>query len=116
MSPGDRAAKNPGAMAELVETIETMISSETSDLAQIERTLTDGYAHALELEAERSRLERQIAQVTQEIEHGDPAANARTLASLKRRLDGNAGTLAKLRAHLADLRRYASRLRGGSER
>lgn len=88
-----------------------MISSETGDLQQIERTLTDGYAHALALEAERSRLERQIAQVAQGIEEGDTAENARELASLTRRLDGNAGALATLRAVLAELRRHASGLR-----
>ena len=50
---GCRAANNLGGrMTELLQTIQTMISSETDDLAQIERTLTDGYAHALELEAE----------------------------------------------------------------
>jgi predicted nucleic acid-binding Zn-ribbon protein len=103
-------------MPELLDTIQTMISSETNDLVQIERTLTDGYAQALELEAERSRLERQIARVTQGIEDGDTAENARELASLNRRLDGVASTLAKLRARLADLRRHASGVRGGSER
>jgi uncharacterized protein involved in exopolysaccharide biosynthesis len=103
-------------MTELLQTIQTMISSETDDIAQIERTLTDGYAHALELEAERSRLERQIAKVTQGIEDGDPAENARELASLTRRLDGTSGRLAKLRGRLADLRRYASGVRGGPER
>lgn len=98
-------------MTELLNTIQTMISSETSDLQQIERTLTDGYAHALALEAERSRLERQIAQVAQGIEDGDTAENARELASLTRRLDGNAGALARLRAVLAELRRHANRVR-----
>jgi chromosome segregation ATPase len=98
-------------MTELLDAIQTMISSETNDLAQIERTLTDGYARALELETERSRLERRIAQVTQGIEHGDPAENARELVSLTRRLDGNAGTLAKLRGVLAELRRHANRVR-----
>jgi chromosome segregation ATPase len=98
-------------MTELLDAIQTMISSETSDLQQIERTLTDGYAHALGLEAERSRLERQIAQVAQGIEDGDTAENARELASLTRRLDGNAGALAKLRAVLAELRRHANRVR-----
>jgi HPt (histidine-containing phosphotransfer) domain-containing protein len=102
-------------MTELLQTIQTMISSETDDLAQVERTLTDGYAHALELEAERARLERQIAQVTQGIEDGDTAENARELASLTRRLHGNTGALASLRPRLADLRGYASGLRG-SER
>jgi hypothetical protein len=109
----DGAAKNPGnRMAELLDRIQTMISSETSDLEQIERTLTDGYAHALVLEAERSRLEREIAEVTQGIEMGNTAENARLLASLSRRLDGNAGALAKLRGRLAELRGYASGLRG----
>lgn len=99
-------------MTELLQTIETMISSETDDLAQIERTLTDGYAHALELEAERSRLERQIAEVTHGIEKGDTARNARELALLARELDGNAGALSKLRSVLAELRRHANRVRG----
>jgi hypothetical protein len=112
LSPGGPAAKNPEAMAELLDTIQTMISSETNDLAEIERTLTDGYAHALLLEAERSRLERQIAAVTQGIEDGDTAENARELASLNRRLDGNVGSLARLRTVLAELRQHANRVRG----
>ena len=99
-------------MTELLQTIQTMISSDTDDLDQIERTLTDGYAHALHLEAERSRLERRIAVMTQEIDRGDTAENARELAVLARRLDGNAGALAKLRATLGDLRRHASSVRG----
>jgi hypothetical protein len=102
-------------MTELLATIQTMISSETEDLAQIERTLTDGYARALELEGEKLRLERRIALVTQEIERGDTAENARELAVLARRLDGNAGTLVKLRGVLSELRRHASTIRG-SER
>jgi chromosome segregation ATPase len=103
--------ESPNHMAELLDTIQTMISSETEDLAQIERTLTDGYAQALTLEAERSRLERQIAAVTQGIEQGDAAENARELASLTRRLDGNARSLARLRAVLAELRRHANSVR-----
>ena len=92
-----------------------MISSETDDLAQIERTLTDGYAHALELEGEKLRLERRVSEITQQIDRGDTAENARELASLARRLDGNAGALSKLRGVLGDLRRHASSIRG-SER
>jgi chromosome segregation ATPase len=99
-------------MTELLQTIQTMISSDTDDLDQIERTLTDGYAEALHLEAERSRLERQIALMTQEIDRGDTAENARELAVLARRLDSSAGALAKLRAVLGDLRRHASSIRG----
>jgi septal ring factor EnvC (AmiA/AmiB activator) len=98
-------------MTELVDTIQTMISSETNDLAQIERTLTDGYAHALELEAEKSRLERRVTELAQQIDRGDAAKNARELASLAKSLDGKQGALARLRAQLAELRRYADAVR-----
>ena len=98
-------------MTELVDRIQTLIESEARDLDQIERTLTDGYAAALSLEAERWRIERRIAEVTQGIQRGDTAKKARELASLSQRLDGNAGTLARLRAMLVELRRHASGVR-----
>jgi hypothetical protein len=101
-------------MTELYDRIQTLIESEASDLAQIERTLTDGYAEALSLEAERWRLERRIAEVTQGIQRGDTARKARELATLSQRLDGNAGALQRLRAVLGDLRRHASGVRAGS--
>jgi hypothetical protein len=101
-------------MTELVERIETMISAETRDLDQIERTLTDGYAEALSLEAERWRIERRIAEVTQGIQRGDTAKKARELATLAKKLDGNEGRLRRLRAVLVDLRRHANGVRLGS--
>ena len=100
-------------MTELLQTIQTMISSETSDLAQIERTLTDGYAQALELEGEKLRLERRIAEITQRIDRGDAAKDARELASLAKSIDGKRGALARLRTQLAELRHYAERVRIG---
>jgi uncharacterized membrane protein YccC len=103
-------------VTELLDRIQTIMSSQTRDLDQIERTLTDGYAEALSLEAEKWRLERQIVQVTQGIGRGDTATKARELATLAKRLDGNEGRLARLRSVLAELRGYASRVRGGSER
>ena len=101
-------------MTDLVDRIETMISAETRDLTQIERTLTDGYAEALLLEAEKWRIERRIAEVTQGIQRGDTAKKARELATLSRKLDGNQGSLMQLRAVLADLRRHANGVRLGS--
>jgi hypothetical protein len=101
-------------MTELLEKIETLIASEARDLEQIERTLTDGYAEALSLEAERWRIERRIAEVTQGIQRGDTARKARELASLSKRLDGNQTTLSRLRAVLNDLRRHANGVRLGS--
>ena len=96
-------------MTELLQTIQRMISSETDDLAQIERTLTDGYAHALVLEGEKLRLERRVI----EIARGDASKNAGELASLAKSIDGKQGALARLRAQLAELRHYADRVRVG---
>jgi hypothetical protein len=98
-------------MTELLDRIQTLIASEARDLDQIERTLTDGYAEALSLEAERWRTARRIAEVAQGIQRGDTATKARELASLSQRLDGNAGRLKRLRSVLADLRRHASGVR-----
>jgi hypothetical protein len=94
-------------MTDLLEKINTLIDTSTGDVDEIEHTLTDGYAQALSLEAERWRLERRVSEVAHEIERGDVAAKARELSTLATRLDGNAGDLRKLRARLADLRRLA---------
>lgn len=84
------------------------------DLEQIERTLTDGYARALSLEAEQWRIERRIQEVAQGIQRGNTLKKADELTALARRLDGNVGELAKLRGVLATLRRHADDVRVGS--
>jgi hypothetical protein len=53
----------PNAIPELLEQIDELLAEpapkeEPASLAYLERTLTDGYAYALELESERWRLER----------------------------------------------------------
>lgn len=101
-------------MVDVLHKIQAMLSSKSHDLDSIERTLTDGYAHALSLEAEKWRLERRIAEVTQGIQRGDTAQKARELATLAKRLDGNEGRLTRLRALLVDLRRHANGVRVGS--
>jgi chromosome segregation ATPase len=101
-------------MTELLQQIRSLISASARDIDQIERTLTDGYAHALSLEAERSRIERRMSEVTQGIQKGDTARKARELAELSERLDGARVDLTKLRALLGDLRRHADDVRVGS--
>jgi hypothetical protein len=103
-------------MTELNEQINAMLVASDRDLDAIERTLTDGYAHALSLEAERWRLEKRMAEVAQGIQRGDTAEKARELADLSKRLDGNEGDLVALRSLLADLRRHADGVRVGSPR
>jgi hypothetical protein len=98
-------------MTELYEQITTLISAPTRDLEKIERTLTDGYAHALFLEAENWRLEKRIGEVAQGLRRGDTAEKVDELSTLARRVDVNIGDLAELRSKLADLRRHADTVR-----
>jgi septal ring factor EnvC (AmiA/AmiB activator) len=104
----------PSPMSNLHDQIRALISASTRDLDEIERTLTDGYAQALSLEAERSRLQRRLTEVAQEIQRGDMAKKARELTALSERLDGNQDDLAALRGMLGDLRRHADDVRVGS--
>lgn len=83
-------------------------------LDAIESKLTDGYAEALALEAERTRIERRLGEVVRDV--GDVSAHsvAAELAELSERLDAADGELAGLRSLLRNLqarRRLARRSR-----
>ena len=88
-------------MTSLLDEIRSLIDAPTVDRDHVERTLTDGYAHALSLETERTRLEKQLSAVMQ-------AGDSNEITALAKRLDGNAGELSSLRAILAQLRRRTS--------
>jgi hypothetical protein len=91
-------------MTSLLDEIHSLIDAPAVDRDHLERTLTDGYAHALTLETERTRLEKRLGALMQ---HGDSAEKAQELTALAKRLEGNAGELSRLRAILAQLRRRA---------
>src|SRR5689334_14323110 len=101
-----------GMSAELLDEIAALIDASDRDLNRIERTLTDGYARALTLEAEKSRLEKRMREVTHDLARPDGGDLTGELTSLVRRLDGNADELSHLRGRLGDLRRHADALRG----
>jgi predicted nucleic acid-binding Zn-ribbon protein len=101
-------------MTELLEKINALISAPARDLETIERTLTDGYARALSLEAEKWRLEKRINEVAQSLPRGDTARKARELATLANRVEVSVAELVSLRSVLADLRRHADAVRVGS--
>ncbi len=92
-------------MTSLLDEIHSLIDAPSVERDHLERTLTDGYAHALSLETERSRLEKRVNEVMQ---RGNSAEKAQELTALANRLDGNADELTKLREVLAQLRRRAS--------
>jgi predicted nucleic acid-binding Zn-ribbon protein len=103
-------------MTELLAQINALISAPARDLDTIERTLTDGYAHALSLEAEKWRLEKRINELAQSLQRGDTAKKARELAALAKRVEGSVDDLTALRSRLTDLRRHADDVRVGAAR
>jgi hypothetical protein len=97
----------------LLEEIAALLAEaeEGDDPKRLERTLTDGYARALTLEAERRRLQKEIGTLTVTVGEGDVAARRR-LASLIRQVKRQEGDLGTLRASLRRLRsRYSTAVR-----
>ena len=83
-------------------------SADPGNVTEMEDTLTDGYARALELESERLRLERQISQLARQIDTPAQADQMRALAermiAVDYELDGLRGRLGALQRHLEQTR------------
>jgi hypothetical protein len=79
-----------------------------SRLDALEHTLTDGYARALVLEAERTQVERAIADLANGIDDPIRLGELRDLAEQRARLDAD---LDRLRALLELLRRRVAERR-----
>jgi hypothetical protein len=71
-------------------------------LARMEDTLTEGYAQALALEAERGRLERRLGEAAREV-NGDGGPDRAELAALASRIHYADGELSRLRDLLGTL-------------
>jgi hypothetical protein len=76
--------------------------------ARLEETLTDGYAWALKLDAECSRLERSIGTLAADLDHESGEQQARELSRIARRLARSKRELASLRGLLGALRAEAA--------
>jgi hypothetical protein len=72
-------------------------------LARMEDTLTEGYAQALALEAERWRLERRLGEVARAVSGTDGSTFVEELSTLANRLTNADGELTKLRSLLGSL-------------
>ena len=81
-------------ITELLRTPEDGAGAPTLDT--IEATLTDGYAEALTLEAERSRIERRLGEVARD-------ADLQEFARLSESLEAADAELERLRSLLRDL-------------
>jgi len=99
----------------LCDEIDTLLAAGSNgDVAQLECTLTDGYAQALSLEAERGRIERRMGEVAATIGNGDSLAGAREFSALAARLAHTADELTRLRRVLGELRRRTAVIRSAS--
>jgi hypothetical protein len=104
----------PEAIPELLEQIDELLAEPTEEpasLARLERTLTDGYAYALALEAERWRLEQRMSELAGELGEGNQELKAKELALVSDRLATNGSLLAGLRGTLTRLRARTSAVR-----
>ena len=92
----------------LFEQIDALLAEpaprEPDELARLERTLTDGYAHALSLEAEQLRLQRRMTELAGELHDGNQEQKAEELVQVSRRLSDARSELESLRATLIQLR------------
>ena len=80
----------------------------------IETTLTDGYAEALALQAERSRIERRLGEVARDAGEVSAHSVAAELSELSERIKAVDGELARLRALLHELQVVRRRRRASA--
>ena len=83
-------------------------------LDAIESTLTDGYAAALALEAERARIERRLGEVARDAGEVSAHSVAAELAELSGRLETADEELARLRTLLHNLQSVRRRRRAAA--
>ena len=87
--------------AELRERIETLLTANDADSADVDEVLTAGYGYALSLDSQRLRGERRITELAARAEDPEAAAELRKLW-LRNRTVG---------AELAELRELLRKLR-----
>ncbi len=94
----------PALFEQIDELLAEPASPEPVELARLERTLTDGYAHALSLEAEQLRLQRRMTELAGELRDGNQEQKTEELVQVSRRMSGARNELERLRATLTQLR------------
>jgi len=100
----------------MLEEIEQLLTAPASgdgapSLACLEDTLTEGYAQALALEAERWRLEQRLGEVARTIDGPDVSRSADELRALAKGITHADGELHQLRTLLETLHERTRRLR-----
>ena len=103
---------DPGSLLDRIRSLlEQRGADPTMPLTVMEHTLTDGYARALALEAERLRLERRIGELAHRLDGPEQAGELRELAQRLRSADDD---LASLRDVLVSLQRRVDAARAAA--
>jgi hypothetical protein len=87
------------------------LGDDAPTLGDLEHILTAGYASALQLEAERLRLQRRIAKVATTLGDESVESQHEELAELGQQLSAANGDLSQLRDLLSSLRSRADEVR-----
>ena len=95
----------------VLEDIRTLKATRAPLLEQVERTLADGYACALGIEAQRLRLQHELEERAARLDRGSAAQRVDEVAGLAQGIARAAGELAELRSALVGLAELAQRLR-----
>lgn len=105
--------RNTGALFEEIRKLldAPACGDDAPELAELEHTLTSGYACALALEAERWRLERRLSEVAAALGDGSGKLGASEIGAIAKRLSAADGELTRLRGLLGPLRDRAGELR-----
>src|SRR6185312_5849453 len=103
-------------IAPLLERIASLLEIRSADpgkplVTEMEDTLTDGYARALQLEGERLRLERRIGELAHRVDGPEDADELKGLAGRIRDIDGD---LDGLRGHLGALQKHLEEVRAAA--
>ncbi len=103
-------AANAPDRAAVLEDVLALAQTSAPALERVERTLTDGYACALGIEAERLRLQRRLEERAAMLGDGSEPS-IEEVSDLAQAVAGRDAELAELRGALAGLAQVAQRLR-----
>jgi hypothetical protein len=106
----EMAANAPDRGA-VLDDIRVLTAAPTPLLAQVERTLADGYACALQIEAESRRLRQRLEERAASLAESPASEHVVEVAGLAKGIARSDGELAELRTALLELRETARRLR-----
>ena len=104
-------AANAHDRGAVLDDIRVLTAAPAPLLDQVERTLADGYACALQIEAERGRLRQRLEERAASLAESPGSEHVVEVAGLAQGIARTDGELAELRTALLELRETARRIR-----